>query len=292
MSQQKQILNFDGLYGDDIRNYSAEYIFLELISTRSKTFDWNIKPHIHTQLYQVFIVKNGSLVFQEATKQQEIHSPCIIFIPPTKLHGLVYSVDTEGLILSLSSTIIEDIFKTSNLVWSSFEDIRIINEFESILSFGKIEQILSDINEELFNDHSERFMMLKAYITQFFVHLHRLSRQVEEQSGHSLKIDYFRKFQQKIKSSNSQKSIPEYAAELNITAVHLNRICKGVVGKSAIELVHQNLISEAQKYLIHTSYSISEIAYQLHFEYPNYFAKLFKKHVGCSPNEYRKIDRK
>ena len=49
------------------------------------------------------------------------------------------------------------------------------------------------------------------------------------------------------------------------------------------ELVHQHLIQEAQKYLLHTSYSISEIAYLLEFEYPNYFAKLFKKHIGLSP---------
>ncbi len=292
MKQEKNILNFDGLYGDDYGRYSSEYIFLELIATRSQSFDWSIKPHIHTQLFQVFIVEKGSLLFQEATKEQELHAPCIMLIPPTKLHGLVYTPDVEGHILTLSDSIVEDIFKTSNPIWRTYEDIRILNSFEEEISFEQLLRILVNIESELFNENPERFLMLRAYITQFFIHLHRLNKQVEAQKGDSLMMTHFRKFQHNIKHSQYPKSIPDFADELNITAVHLNRICKAVARKSAIELVHQNLINEAQKYLLHTSYSISEIAFLLKFEYPNYFAKLFKKYVGMSPNEFRLQDRK
>lgn len=292
MKQEKNILNFDGLYGDDYGRYSSEYIFLELIATRSQTFDWSIKPHIHTQLFQVFIVQKGSLLFQEATKEQELYAPCIMLIPPTKLHGLVYTPDVEGYILTLSESIMEDIFKTSNPIWQTYEDIRILNSFEEEISFDRLQYLLANIGTELFRENPERFLMLRAYLTQFFIHLHRLNKQVEAQKGDSLMMIHFRKFQHNIKHSEYPKSIPEFAEELNITPVHLNRICKAVAGKSAIELVHQNLINEAQKYLLHTSYSISEIAFLLKFEYPNYFAKLFKKYVGMSPNEFRLQDRK
>lgn len=292
MKQEKNILNFDGLYGDDYGRYSSEYIFLELIATRSQTFDWRIKPHIHTQLFQVFIVQKGSLLFQEATKEQELHAPCIILIPPTKLHGLVYSPDVEGFILTLSESIMEDIFKTSNPIWQTYEDIRILNSFEEEIAFDQLKKLLVNIEAELFRENPERFLMLRAFLTQFFIHLHRLTKQVEAQKGDSLMMIHFRKFQHSIKHSEYPKSIPDFADELNITPVHLNRICKAIAGKSAIELVHQNLINEAQKYLLHTSYSISEIAFMLKFEYPNYFAKLFKKYVGMSPNEFRLQDRK
>ncbi|GGD82375.1 hypothetical protein GCM10011514_53030 [Emticicia aquatilis] len=292
MNQEKNILNFDGLYGDDYGRYSSEYIFLELIATRSQTFDWSIKPHIHTQLFQVFVVQKGSLLFKEATKEQELHAPCIMLIPPTKLHGLVYTPNVEGYILTLSESIMEDIFKTSNPIWQTYEDIRILNSFEEEISFEQLLQILVNIETELFRENPERFLMLRSYLTQFFIFLHRLNKQVEAQKGDSLMMIHFRKFQQNIKHSEYPKSIPDFADELNITPVHLNRICKAVSGKSAIELVHQNLINEAQKYLLHTSYSISEIAFLLKFEYPNYFAKLFKKYVGMSPTEFRLQDRK
>jgi AraC family transcriptional regulator, transcriptional activator of pobA len=73
--------------------------------------------------------------------------------------------------------------------------------------------------------------------------------------------------------------------------VHLNRICQNVVGKSALQVVQEYLIEESKKYLEYTSHSVSEIAYLLKFEYPNYFAKLFKKQTGISPTEYRELKR-
>lgn len=287
MKLEKNILNYEGLYGDDYGKYSSEYIFLELIATRSQTFDWKIKPHIHSNLFQVFIVQKGSLLFQESAYEHELEAPCIAIIPSTKLHGLVYSPDVEGNILTLSESIIEEIFKTSSPIWKTFEEIRILNHFED-KSFETIQQNLTNIEFELFSENAERFLMLRAYITEFFICLHRLTKQKEANQNDSLTMTYFRKFQQSIKNSEYPKSIPDFAEELNISSVHLNRICKAVSGKSAIELVQQNIINEAQKYLLHTSYSISEIAFLLKFEYPNYFAKIFKKNVGVSPIEFRK----
>jgi len=52
-------------------------------------------------------------------------------------------------------------------------------------------------------------------------------------------------------------------------------------------MVQEHLIQQAQKYLIHTTYTVSEISYLLKFEYPNYFAKLFRKHTGVAPKTYR-----
>ncbi|AFK04574.1 transcriptional regulator, AraC family [Emticicia oligotrophica DSM 17448] len=291
MKQEKSILNFEGLYGDDYGRYSSEYIFLELIATRSQLFNWTIKPHIHSQLFQLFIVRKGSLLFQEATQEHQLQAPCITLIPPTKLHGLVYNPDVEGYILTLSESIIDEIFKTSSVVWKTLEDIRILNHFED-KTFDKIQKNLANIEFELFGENPERYLMLRAYLTELFISLHRLTKQEEAQQNDSMTMAHFRKFQLLIKQANYPKSIPEFADELNISSVHLNRICNAVSGKSAIELVHQNIINEAQKYLLHTSYSVSEIAYMLKFEYPNYFAKLFKKHTGVSPLEFRKMDRK
>lgn len=54
-----------------------------------------------------------------------------------------------------------------------------------------------------------------------------------------------------------------------------------------LELIHLYMISEAKNMLVTGERSISEIAYQLGFENPPYFSRLFKKEVGMSPKDYK-----
>jgi AraC family transcriptional regulator, transcriptional activator of pobA len=77
------------------------------------------------------------------------------------------------------------------------------------------------------------------------------------------------------------------AGELNLSPRYLSDLLKQETGKTAIELIHLFLISEAKKLLTGTDYSVSEIAYKLGFENPPYFSRLFKKETGMSPNQFK-----
>ena len=65
------------------------------------------------------------------------------------------------------------------------------------------------------------------------------------------------------------------------------RLLKQETGKTALELIHLYVISEAKNLLLSGERSISEIAYRLGFENPPYFSRLFKKEVGISPTEFK-----
>jgi AraC-like DNA-binding protein len=77
------------------------------------------------------------------------------------------------------------------------------------------------------------------------------------------------------------------ASQLNLSPRYLSDLLKQETGKTAIDLIHLFLISDAKNLLIAGDQSISEIAYKLGFENLPYFSKLFKKEVGMSPNEFR-----
>ena len=62
---------------------------------------------------------------------------------------------------------------------------------------------------------------------------------------------------------------------------------KKETGKTTTEHLQLYLIDEAKHILLQPNTSISEVAYQLGFEYPQYFSRLFKKKEGLSPSEYR-----
>ncbi|MCK9280507.1 MAG: AraC family transcriptional regulator [Melioribacteraceae bacterium] len=89
---------------------------------------------------------------------------------------------------------------------------------------------------------------------------------------------------------SEEKGLPSVnlmAEQLNISPKYLSDLLKQETGKTAIELIHLYVISEAKNMLVEENKSIAEIAYQLGFENPPYFTRLFKKEVGMSPKQFK-----
>ena len=84
------------------------------------------------------------------------------------------------------------------------------------------------------------------------------------------------------------KKIAGYADELGISQNHLNDTIKSLTGKSAGQLIKDQLIKQATMCLKHSHKSISEIAYRLGYDDPSYFARYYKSQTGKTPAEFRK----
>ncbi|MES2239066.1 MAG: helix-turn-helix transcriptional regulator [Bacteroidota bacterium] len=90
--------------------------------------------------------------------------------------------------------------------------------------------------------------------------------------------------------NNNELGLPtvNYMAEkLNISPRYLSDMLKQETGKTALELIHLYLISEAKNLLKEGKRNISEISLSLGFENATYFSRLFKKEIGLTPTEYR-----
>jgi AraC-like DNA-binding protein len=71
---------------------------------------------------------------------------------------------------------------------------------------------------------------------------------------------------------------------------YLSDLLKKETGKNTQEHIHFFILEEAKNNLLNTEKNINEIAYQLGFEYPPYFVKLFKQKTGKTPLEYRNLN--
>ena len=80
---------------------------------------------------------------------------------------------------------------------------------------------------------------------------------------------------------------PRSAEQLHLSANYFGDLVKKETGKSAQEYIQLKVIDIAKERMFDTTKSISEIAYELGFRYPQHFTRLFKKCVRQSPNEYR-----
>jgi AraC-like DNA-binding protein len=79
----------------------------------------------------------------------------------------------------------------------------------------------------------------------------------------------------------------DFAKALSIHVNHLNHAVKEVTGKPTSVHISDRILAEAKALLKHTDWPVSEIAYSLGFEYPNYFYNFFKKKTGHPPTLIR-----
>jgi AraC family transcriptional regulator, transcriptional activator of pobA len=86
---------------------------------------------------------------------------------------------------------------------------------------------------------------------------------------------------------NGLPTVQFLAAALNVSPNYLSDMLRELTGLNAQQHIHQKLIDKAKEILTTTNLSVSQIAYQLGFEYPQSFNKLFKNKTNVSPLEFR-----
>lgn len=82
-------------------------------------------------------------------------------------------------------------------------------------------------------------------------------------------------------------SVGYCAQELNLSPGYFGDLIKKETGTTAQEYIQSKVIDRAKEKIFDASKSVSQIAYELGFKYPQHFTRLFKQKVGQSPNEYR-----
>ena len=133
---------------------------------------------------------------------------------------------------------------------------------------------------ELLLNYCSRFYG-RQFITRKSAH-NSIVMQVEKILG-----DYFRAGKLKEQGLPSVKNL---AGRVNLSSGYLSDLLKKETGRNAQDHIHFYLIEEAKNILVNTDKSVSEIAYLLGFEYPQYFNKLFKQKTGKTPVEFRSMN--
>lgn len=82
-------------------------------------------------------------------------------------------------------------------------------------------------------------------------------------------------------------SVQYLSQHLNVSAHYLSDMLRSLTGQSTQQHIHEKLIEKAKEKLTTSKLSVSEIAFQLGFEHPQSFSKLFKSKVEMSPLEFR-----
>lgn len=148
-------------------------------------------------------------------------------------------------------------------------------EYQSNIDHFSQDVIIAQL--ELLLTYSERFYH-RQFITRKITN-HKILNRLEE-----ILTRYFND------DSLIKKGLPtvQYIAEtLHVSPGYLGGLLKTLTGQSTQQHIHQKLIEKAKEKLSTTDLSVSEIAYELGFEHPQSFSKLFKTKTNLSPSDFK-----
>jgi AraC family transcriptional activator of pobA len=153
-------------------------------------------------------------------------------------------------------------------------------EFELLHAIDKHSKQLIVSNIELFLNYCNRF-----YDRQFITR-DNANKGILEKFELSLN-SYFTSSKPE---SIGLPSVSYFADEMHLSANYFGDLIKKETGKTAQEYIQAKVIDVAKERIWNIDKSISEIAYELGFKYPQHFTRLFKQKVGVSPVEYRNLN--
>lgn len=151
----------------------------------------------------------------------------------------------------------------------------IIQEYHS--NIDRFSQNIIIAQLELLLTYSERFYQ-RQFITRKITS-HKIIDRLEE-----LLTDYFKK---DLAVKKGLPTVQYISSQLNVSPNYLSSLLKILTGQSTQQHIQDKVIGLAKEKLSTTDLSISEIAYELGFGYPQSFSKLFKTKTNLSPLEFR-----
>jgi AraC family transcriptional activator of pobA len=134
--------------------------------------------------------------------------------------------------------------------------------------------------------------MLTSWLRIMVIYLSRLYTEQFGETKITEKHCLLKNFQQYIsKHYTKMHDVTAYAGLLNLSPGYLNEVIKQQSGKTAISHIHNRLVVEAKRRLLHTNLSVKQIADELGFEDSAYFNRFFKRLTDHTPVNYRRFIR-
>jgi AraC-like DNA-binding protein len=255
-------------------------------------------PPITNDCYSISLKKNVQGDLNYGRTKYDFTNGALIFIASKQVlqwdERVVY--DREGFMINFHQDFLKgtelahQIKKYSFFSYSANEALHLSPKEQK-----QIESIVENIHLEYQNNQDE--FSKEIIVSQLSTLLKYANRFYERQftNRKELSTDLLEQFNQQLSVYASsgllqEKGIPsiEHIADrLLVSQRYLSDTLKKETGKTSTEHLQLYLIDEAKNILLNPGKTISEVAYELGFEYPPYFSRLFKKKEGISPTEYR-----
>lgn len=249
-------------------------------------------PHRHNY-YEIFLFDKGGGKHHLDFDTHDISSRSVQFISPGQVHLVNRALDSNGHIILFSREFYYMDVHDRNLLFdmpflnnnSRKPVIQLVDaDFEKLLS------LINMMYEEEKTGKEYQQQALRSLLNLFLVHCKRLFQHESVSGVLSSEMYGFRSLLEK--NFRHWHKVQDYASALNLSEKQLSETVKKNTGQNVLEVIHDRILLEAKRLLIHQDISAKEIGYFLNFEDPSHFIKFFKKGTGNTPLTFREETRK
>lgn len=211
----------------------------------------------------------------------------VYLMPPYRVHQL-NKAGKKGILFSFKRELLEE--EDKEFALDVFRIFNISGEFTTLQLTPVMVERLNKVYELLeaeYRDNSGNLIMIKSLLKVFLLHLIKMKK--EEFT--SLDINQKRAYEFLLLLEDhyiEERNVQFYADKLGLSTKRLNQVLKEVLNETSVQLLHDRLILEAKRQIIHSENSIKEIAWVLGFKDRPYFSRFFKVHTGTTPEDFQK----
>lgn len=289
-------------YVSDYNNYCG----VETLNPLVSVVDWSkCQPMRHAKqlygFYAIFLkqVKCGDLIY--GRNYYDYQEGTLVCIAPGQVVGVRDNGETfqpKGLALIFHPDLLRgtSLGRTiKNYSFFSYESREAlhISEQEKQITIDCFRKIEAELQHSI-DQHSRTLIvsyieLLLNYCTRFYDRqfITRENANKDILSGFEKLLDNY------FLSDKPQKfglpSVRYFAEGLHLSPNYFGDLIKKETGTSALDYIQSKLIDIAKERILDPSKTVSEVAYDLGFQYPQHFSRMFKRKVGVSPNEYRTV---
>lgn len=287
---KRSIPNY-ALYGDQAQPGWMDSFNIEWIPQRSKPYNWHIRPHIHDAFLQILYLQSGSMELLLNDVKWCTAAPCLAVIPAQTVHGIDFTPDTDGPAVtaaqkqleSMASLVMPEllqVIRTPTVITMPAEN----SHSASLMTlFREIER---EWRMHTVGQSAAGMSLLIAVLVQ----IARIGNALgpTQAVSNPRKAGQVEKFRMLV-DRHFRKRLPidAYAQDLGVTAGQLSRLCRDVLGISALDVINARIVHEAQRELVYGGTSVKQIAATLGFADEAYFGRFFRKQTGVGPKTFR-----
>lgn len=265
------------LYGE--QSPFPDLVHIETITDRAAGLDWQIAPHRHLHLHQVFLVLSGEVRLSIDGQSMRGNPPLLMNMPRGHVHGFGFAAGTQGFVLTLPAGDFPELFGAEAEPRAALDRPFVVQG----AGFEALFQTLAELHAV---PRAFRRLRLRSAAVALCCAVAEVGGVAQDRAEGDSRIERFEELIRAHLADGWQ--LAGYARALAVSERHLRRLCLAATGLSAHGFLEATRLREACRLLAYTRMRAQEVGFALGYDDPAYFARVFRRGMGMSASDYRR----